>query len=313
MTVLEVRQQIRDRKIDNFYIFTGEEGAVQSAYVKKLAEVGGYTVQRLDSVSELFGRKRGGSMIRARFCYVVMNDDAFVKYEKAWESLLEVIGNNMLILQFTTLDKRSKFYGHFKDIIVDFQYLPATILMKYVHRETELSAACGEKLIQMCGNDYGRLLTEMDKVKRYADAKQVTHDEAFQILCDSHSIYYPPEDRVFDFVDAVISGRISDAYELYDMCIRNNEPTLVMIKLLYMQIRKLLQVQGCKSADISNTTGLEDWEIRKVKKNCGVYSNRELVNAMRLIRDTEKGIKTGQIEEQMCIDYLLINILGSWE
>ena len=312
MEVLDVRQQIRDKNIDNFYIFMGEENAVQLAYVKKLAEVGNCQIKRIDSVSEIYGKKRGG-LFKARECYVAINDTDLIKHESAWDNLLDMVGNNMLILQFTELDKRSKFYSRYKDIIVDFKYLPENILLKYVRRETALSVPYAKKLIEICENSYSRLLLEMDKIKHYASAVDISHDEALKILVEKDAIYTPARDRVFDFVDAVVSGRIADAFGLLTECERSNEPTLIMITLLYQQIRKLLQVQGCNSDDIGKTTGLSDWDIKTVKKYCNVYTNGELVGALKLLGEVERGIKKGLIEEQICMDYLLINILGCWE
>ena len=313
MDVLDVRQQIRDRKTDNFYIFTGEEGAIQSAYIRKLAEINGCRIKRIDSLSEIYS-KRSNSMIKTKDCYVVMNDADAIKYEKSWaDSLKSVLGKNMLILQFTSIDKRSKFYNTFKDIIVDFKYLPETILLKYVRRETALSMPYAKKLIEICENDYSRMMFEMDKIKQYAQAAGVSHDDALRELVEKDVIYVPEKDRAIDFIDAVAGGKITDSFKLLEECVESGEATLAMLSLLYSQMRRLLQVQGCQSKDIAGVTGLEDWEIRKSKNFCGVYSNAELVDALRTIRKVERGLKTGMVEEPVCLDYVLIKILGGWE
>ena len=74
MEVLDIRQQIRDRNIDNLYIFTGEEVAIQQAYQKKLADVGGYQLKVLDSVDDLFTKSASSSMFKSKNCYVDDND-----------------------------------------------------------------------------------------------------------------------------------------------------------------------------------------------------------------------------------------------
>lgn len=311
MEVLDIRQQIRDKNIDNFYIFTGDEVAVQKEYVLKLSEVGGCKIKRLDSIADVFNQ-RVTSLVKQRFCFVIVNDMDMLKNEKSW-AFQKALGNNMLILQFSNIDKRSAFYKHFEDKIVDFQYLPETILLKYLKRDTKLSKPYAKKLIEICENDYSRIRLEVDKVKRYAEIKQITEDDALRKLVESDIIYIPAKDRVFEFVDAVASGKITDSFKLLNACRDSEEPTLIMISLLYAQMRRLLQVQGCQSKDIEKVTGLKDWEIRNTKPYCGVYSNSELVNAMKLIRQVEKGLKVGLISEDISVDYLLINILGSWD
>ena len=311
MEVLDIRQQIRDKNIDNFYIFIGEEVEIQYEYVLKLAEVGGCKIKRLDSISDLFNQ-RVTSLVKQRFCFVIVNDTDMLKNQKSWV-FQKALGNNMLILQFSEMDKRSAFYKHFTDRIVEFKYLSDNILWKYLKRDTKLSKPYAKKLIEICENDYSCIKLEYDKIKRYAEVKQITEDEALRKLVENDVIYIPPQDVVFDFVNAVAAGRITDSFKLLDACRASEEPTLIMISNLYTQIRRLLQVQGCQSKDIEKTTGLKDWEVRNTKPFCGVYSNRELVNALHLIRQVEKGIKVGLISEDVSIDYLLINILGSWD
>ena len=314
MEVLDVRQQIRNKSVDNFYIFIGEEAEVQRQYVKKLAEIGGCKIVRLDTIADLYNQ-RVTSLVKQRFCYVIMNDVDMIKNERAWggNALYKVLGNNMLILQFSNLDNRSAFYKQNESKVVEFKFLPETILLRYLRRDTKLSLPYSKKLIEICENDYSRILLEIDKIKRYAEIKQITQDEALRYLVENDIIYVPAKDRVFDFVNAVASGQISKAFELLNACRASDEPTLIMISLLYAQIRKILQVQGCKAKDIAQNTGLKDWEVRNTKNFCGVYSNYELVSAMKLLREVEKGIKVGLITEDVSMDYLLIKILGSWE
>ena len=85
---------------------------------------------------------------------------------------------------------------------------------------------------------------------------------------------------------------------------------LKLLQILYTNAKKVLQVQSCESKDVETSTGLTNWEISKVRPFCKVYSNRELVNTLRLIKETETGIKTGQIEENQAIPYVLVTMFS---
>ena len=39
------------------------------------------------------------------------------------------------------------------------------------------------------------------------------------------------------------------------------------------------------------------------------YDLQELVKAVRILREVERGIKIGQIDAELAIDYVLVNIL----
>lgn len=81
------------------------------------------------------------------------------------------------------------------------------------------------------------------------------------------------------------------------------------MSLLYNNFKIILLIRSCKSNDISKTTGLKSNEIYFNKDKTGYYSIGELVNALRIIQKTEEGIKTGKIDEEISIDYVLNNIL----
>jgi len=79
--------------------------------------------------------------------------------------------------------------------------------------------------------------------------------------------------------------------------------------LLYNNFRIILLIQSCKSNDIEKTTGLKSNELYFNKNKTGYYKIVELVNTLRIIQKTEERIKTGLIEEEISIDYVLCNIL----
>ena len=89
-----------------------------------------------------------------------------------------------------------------------------------------------------------------------------------------------------------------------------NENPLGIISLLYTNFRSMLLVQSAgKGADITKRTGLTPWQVKLAKEKGVHYNIGELVRAIRIIRETEKGIKTGAIEQTMSLDYILANVL----
>lgn len=87
------------------------------------------------------------------------------------------------------------------------------------------------------------------------------------------------------------------------------ESNIKLLSLLYNNFKIILLIQSCKSSDICKTTGLQNNQVYYNKDKTGYYSIGELVNALKIIQKTEEGIKTGKIDEQISIDYVLTNIL----
>lgn len=141
------------------------------------------------------------------------------------------------------------------------------------------------------------------------EQKRLDYDKAFEVLLKDGTIYTPPRDAIFDFIDAVLDRRTNKAFELYRQCLAVGEATLVMISVLYNNAKAVLQVQLCEGNNVAKSTGLTGWQIMNAKKHLNKYSAEELINIMRLCQRCEVGIKTGQIEEGYAMEYIMVNVL----
>ena len=152
---------------------------------------------------------------------------------------------------------------------------------------------------------------EVDKIKQYAKGFSGNYgfDNFFQMLVGNGTIYQPPKDAIFDFVDAVLKGKSAKSFELLRNCYGVGESPIVLLSVLYNNVKQVLQVQSCQSKDVVKTTGLSAWQVKCAKEKCGYYSIGDLVYFLKLIRRVEKGIKTGEIEEGIAVDYVLVNML----
>lgn len=317
MTVLDVKKQIVENTLGNFYIFTGEELFVQNAYVNKIAEVMKKPIRRVDNVSSVI-KSSGLSLFHESFCYVCRDDMSFYKAEDAWDKVLLGLGDNVLIVQYTTIDARSKFHNRFSDQIISFDHLDKRILTKYIQQEMSISNHNCETLIDVCEQDYSRIRLELDKVvewkKGYAKDKEMEmpDDNALLHLLNDGTIYIPPKDVIFDWVHAVLKGQPTLSFKLYEECLEIGEMSLRLLLVLFNGAKHLLQVQSCKG-NISESTGLSLWEIKQVSDCVDIYRNYELVHAMHLIHEMEYGIKTGMVEEAFAVPYVMLSMLGAYD
>ena len=316
VNILDVKAQIKTKNLSSCYIFTGEEIGIMSIYIKKIAEVANGQLVYGDTVSSIVQSTANSSLFSRRKIYVIHNDSDFLKEEKIWDRFIsgEALKNDILVLAFYTLDKRSKFYKTYSDTIVEFTRLNKTILSTYLKREVALSDINCEQLIDICGSDYSRMLLEADKIRQYAVAAEIegydiSDNEAFVELVRAGAIYKAPYDAIFDFVEAVLRHQVRRAYELLRNCTAIGEHPLALLSVLYTNAKQVLQVQSCGDGDVAKSTGLTPWQVKNAKNKAGVYRNGDLVWLMRTIQETESGIKSGKIEEDIAVDYVLTNIL----
>ena len=315
MTIAELKAQMMSHTMRSTYIFCGTEIGIRDIYLKQICKIQNYILKWVDEITDILQAGRKKSILQKATLFVLSECNDLVKNEKAWKILDMDLGQNMLICMFTNLDKRTKFYKQYKDMMVEFEPLAPEVLKKYVKKEINLSDKNCQTLMEVCENDYGRCLLEIDKIKRfvegYAKDKQAQLPEEgglLRLLTDG-VIYRPPKDAVFDFVAAVLDRDAYNSFKLMQESYDSGEATMVMISNLYTNFKALLQVQGCKSRDVSNCTGLTGWQINNARKYLKRYSIGELENILITIRNTEVGIKTGTIEEAIAVSQLLVNIL----
>lgn len=114
----------------------------------------------------------------------------------------------------------------------------------------------------------------------------------------------------FRLVDAVLGRMPSKAFALYRECVGRGESVLMMLSVLYSNVKALLQVQSFRgSADqLREKSGLT-WQVDRVKQYIGNYGVHELVDMLKSICNYEQAIKTGRLDESVVIELLLVEFL----
>ena len=314
MDVKSLKAKIKSKQIPNYLIFSGDEWKVQEIYIKQIAKVTGLKTQRIDSLLHIYNALRNKNFLQERIIYIVRDDKDLMQNEKLQQQIEDdLLRDNILIHLVTSVDKRTKFYKRYKASICDFERLSDAMLYKYIQKELKLSKRNTERLIDICESDYGRILLEIDKIRRYSDSNPTLirniYDNGFEMLINDGTIYEPPYDAIFDLVDAIMARNVNKAFDLLQQSYAVGEATMVMLTVLYNNMKALLQVQTYTGDNITKGTGLNYYTIKNVKKHVGKYSESDLNYIVKLIHKVTNGIKTGKMEDEFAMQYLLVHIL----
>ena len=306
MEIADVKQHIKTGEFLPYYIFYGEEYQVMKLYLKMMATKVNSELTYVDSLMDLMTGTRTKSLVPVRHLYVIMDDKEFQTTEKMWEKFTG-LKDDIVVFYYTNTDKRLKFWKHFKDVAVEFSKLNDTVLMKYIEKEIgKQNESMMKELIDACEHDYGRILLELDKVQQYAEATGTIENGILENFLADGTIYKPDSDAIFDFTAAVLARNPVKAYNLLQQSKNIGEASLTLISVLYSNIKTLLQVQ---SAKYYKKLGLNGFVLKNTLPYRNNYSNGELVSAMKLLRRCEKGIKTGDIPDNIAVDYFLVQVM----
>ena len=309
MEINALKAQIKSGEFDKYYIFYGEEHQVIKIYIDMMAKKMDAKISYIEDLGSVFAKISQKSLLKSRNLYIILDDKEFLTSEKAW-SAVNKIKDDTIIFYYTTTDKRMKFWKHFADKAVEFQRLDERVLIKYIQKKISLSEKNCKRLIEVCENDYSRILLEIDKIKRYGEANVtlIRHieDNAFEMLLNDGTIYQPPHDAIFDFTNAFLDRDVISAYQLLNESKDIGEASLTILSVLYNNVKTMFQIQ---SSNNYKDLKLNGWIVKNLLPYKNRYSNGELVKCMKLIRQSEKGIKTGEIPDDVAVDRILVEVM----
>lgn len=314
MTVQEFQKQIRSGDIDRVIILYGEEVAVMDEYLSHLYKAVNVRPTLLDKVSDAYQRLVQRKMTAGSRVIVVRDDMEFFKADKQWGKVFSAAENSSdyLVLIYSKMDKRSKFYKQNQERLCEFQKLNSSILATYVARLIPgmRESDCLE-FAETCECDYSRIKLEADKVNHYHAVRGGDPGRCALELIQSGVIYKPIGDITFQFTDAILTRNVRSSFEYLLKAKAVNEPSILTLSVLYNGFKQILMVQGLgrDQSEPVKRTGLTPWQVKMAKEKQGHYSLDELVNALKLIRFVEKGIKTGLIDDDVAVEYVMVNIL----
>lgn len=315
MELRELMEKISSFNIPNYLIFFGEEQRIIDDYVQQIRNSIEHNYVPCNSVQDVLNITRRKTLDKRCRVFIVIDDFAFSKNESAWEMVRKQFSKSKdyLILRYNTLSRTESFYKKNQQFFVQFSKLSNEVLQLYVSRIlNDLSEKNISKLIDYCWNDYGRILLECDKIKQYAEYINVDDfDICFDGLNEQGLFHKEIGDITFELTGAVLGGYSDRALEKLEEAKRKGESVMTIVSILYNGFRNLMTYSwlGKNKQGAMERTGMTKGELWGCTKNAGGYSASELKRNMLVCQEVESGIKTGAIDEDIALDYLILRCL----
>lgn len=312
MLIQELKESIVKDEIANRYgnklIFIGEETYLQSFYIKQLAKK---TKSKITFADDYLNIKRVltiNTMMDNSGIFVIRNSTQFIKNEDLFKNLVVAKGK-YLILIFDKLDKRKSFFKENQNVICEFEKMTNGQLTKVIHKYLP---NLGEKNCQLfnelIGRDYGRLLLEMDKLKTVDEVSKqkgetFEDDDLFELALREGLIYKEISDTSFQLADSILNHDIISTFNNLQELKRIDDDAFKLIGLLYSNFKNLLLYKNNRNINIP------PFQKAKFSKIINRYNDESIIIKLDTLRETEQGIKTGKVDAEMALDYLVINLL----
>lgn len=302
MDIVKLKSQIKKKELDNFYIFVGEEIGLMNLYLEKMSE----NILRVDNLAGVWKRLTSRGLGKDKPFYVVRDDKEFIQSEKIWSTAKSSIKYGTVVLLYTSLDKRSRFYKAFEDSIVVFDKMTQAQLVNFITKDKlGLSEKEAEYLCEACNNDYTQITLELDKLNRVGITNERIEDVIDEI------VKAPKYADTFAMANNVIQYNAQKAMTQMQYLLDNGESGIGMITVLYNNFRAAVQVlcESGSSKEISERTGLNPYTVSNILNNFD-YSLDGAEKALGILQDAESGIKTGKYDEDKAPLIALCKILN---
>lgn len=210
-------------------------------------------------------------------------------------------------------DGRRKLYGAIKkhgravsfDLLAD-EELNRWIIQTLKSLGKEISPAVASRLSFTVGRDAALLRGEMEKLAAHARTRGAISGEDIQAVCIKSL-----EASVFDLVDHLVEGKVSQAFSLMENLMRTGGSRFGILAMVLRQYRilfhyKLLKQGGATPQDIRSRLGIPPFAVDRAARQAGAYTLPQLRQALRLCLDTEFSVKSGRMAEEGALERAML-------
>lgn len=293
----KLKKELDEGKKREFYVFVGEEKELIRRYIKRVDE----KAVTLDTLEQLMTRITNTGLFAEKSTFVLKDNEEIQKVDI--EKIVKRLRGNKLILVYSEIDRRKKFFKDVADYIVEFNKFTDNQLIAYIQKQLPISSELAYIIAKVCDNDIGRIEIEIHKLQH------VGKDITIELLEDL--LTAPAEDRIFEMIDSVASKNKQRAFDIYNDLVQLGESPIKIISLLYTKFKQLFLVQNYYSLpehEIVNKTGLKYGQVMFTKKLVGAFSTGRLLSILKDIQKTEVAVKTGKEDINLATEMLILRI-----
>lgn len=293
----ELKKELDEGKKREFYVFVGEEKELIRRYIKRVDE----KAITLDTLEQLMTRITSTGLFAEKSTFVLKDNEEIQKVDI--EKIVKRLRGNRLILVYSEVDGRKKFFKDVADYITEFNKFTDNQLIAYIQKQLPISSELAYIIAKVCDNDIGRIEIEIHKLQH------IGKDITIELLEDL--LTAPAEDRIFEMIDSVASKNKQRALDIYNDLIQLGESPIKIISLLYTKFKQLFLVQNYYSLpehEIVNKTGLKYGQVMFTKKLVGAFSTGRLLSILKDIQKTEVAVKTGKEDINLATEMLILRI-----
>lgn len=207
------------------------------------------------------------------------------------------------------LYKAVKKYGHICEFTAmntgDLKIFAASLLKAEGKKITD---ATMDYFLEKVGTDMANIRTEIEKLSGYTGDRDVVTGEDVDAICTQQLT-----GQIFKLMDQIALQNPKNAIALYyDLLLLREKPLSILFLMLrqfnFLLLVKQLSGEGKTNKEIAKTAGIMPFLVGKYLTQAKAFSVEKLKEAVQFGVNTETQIKSGQLNEQIGVELMLIQL-----
>jgi DNA polymerase-3 subunit delta len=312
-TMKDLDKAIETGKFEPVYVLYGPEGGLITEYVIEMK--GKFkTIVEENDLDKVIEDSKYNSIFGGRKLYILKHTELFTK--KADDKFIAFLvkmfkqRNNVCLFVEDGIDNTLKQTQALSDAMkVEFQHLKEDQLIILVQKILEqnnkkIVKDLARYFVDQCDYNYSTIINELEKLVNFVTEKNITVDHIRAITSRSTNAV------IFDLVTYIVKQNYTRALDMYETLILRKESPLVLLTLIYRQLKllyqiKLLKAEGYKVPDIADACDSKPFIIEKNMNICN-FETEKLLKLMVKCDDLDYKIKSGQLKDTLAVKILIL-------
>lgn len=273
------------------------------------------------NISDVLDELRTLPFLSSRRVVLVKDAESFVKAntEHLEKYVNDPSSSGVLILTVTSWDKRTRLHRKLQKTggLVEIVKMKSGQMPAYVSTYAQqtygvrLDRQCSRLLVELIGDDPGRLCREMDKLAIYvAPKKTVTFKDIEQLIGKNRMF------GAFEVIDSINAGQIVPAMDrLRNMFAADKNSEYTVVGAFGYHFRRLFRVKtflekGDRPQQAVTKAGVFGYFQRDVLRQAQQLTLLQLGNIMAELGKIDFGLKTGRTTAPVAMERLILKIFS---
>jgi DNA polymerase-3 subunit delta len=170
-----------------------------------------------------------------------------------------------------------------------------------------LTFDAAEELAAYVGSQLRLLDQELDKLMAYAPDRTITPSDVRLLVPATR------EANIFEMIEALGRGDGKSAVRFLRELLDDGQPPLGILGMVARQVRLLLQAKeltarGLSAPDIARELRLQGWQSDRIVRQASRYTFPRLERMHDRLLETDIAIKTGQMDDDLAVEMLVIGL-----